>query len=235
MTNASTVLRADRLSAGYGQATVVRDLDLEVGAGEIVALLGRNGAGKTTTLLTLAGAIPPLGGSVTYLGRPLSGALHQRACNGIAFIPETRAIVRKLTVLEHLRLAGVDADRGFGYFPELAKFARRPAGLLSGGEQQMLVLARVLGTDPRLMLIDELSFGLAPLIVRRLLEALRGAVFGGATGVLLVEQHPAAALAVADRGYVMANGGIAITDTSSALHDRLPEIERAYLSGSIHN
>ena len=228
----TSILSTHDLSVGYGQATVAADLNLEVHAGEVVALLGRNGAGKTTTLMSLAGAIPSLGGTVEFLGAPLVGPLHSRARKGIALIPETRAIVRKLTVVENLRLGEADVEAAFSLFPELRKFAKKQAGLLSGGEQQMLVLGRVLAVRPRLMLVDELSFRLAPLIVRRLLESLRDAVSQVDTGVLLVEQHPHAALSVADRGYVMSQGRVAMQGDARDLRARLPEIEEAYLSGS---
>ena len=228
----TSILSTHDLSVGYGQATVAADLNLEVHAGEVVALLGRNGAGKTTTLMSLAGAIPSLRGTVEFLGAPLVGPLHSRARKGIALIPETRAIVRKLTVVENLRLGEADVEAAFSLFPELRKFAKKQAGLLSGGEQQMLVLGRVLAVRPRLMLVDELSFGLAPLIVRRLLESLRDAVSQVDTGVLLVEQHPHAALSVADRGYVISQGRVAMQGDARELRARLPEIEEAYLSGS---
>jgi branched-chain amino acid transport system ATP-binding protein len=223
-------LQTESLSTGYRGVAVTHDLDLRVDAGEIVALLGRNGAGKTTTLHTIAGILPPVGGRVLFGGSPARGPLHKRARAGVALVPETRAIIRRLTVLENLRLGTGPVERGFEFFPELKPFAGRKAGLLSGGEQQMLVLARVMAGSPKLLLVDELSFGLAPLIVRRLLGALRDAAKQQGTAVLLVEQHPAAALSTADRAYVLAQGRIALSGTVEELRGRLDEIEASYLS-----
>jgi branched-chain amino acid transport system ATP-binding protein len=224
------VLETDSLSTGHGGVAVTHDLDLRVGRGEIVALLGRNGAGKTTTLHTIAGVLPPVGGRVLIDGAAARGPLHKRARAGVALVTETRAIIRRLTVVENLRLGTGPIARGFELFPELEPLAGRKAGLLSGGEQQMLVLARVLAGAPKLLLVDELSFGLAPLIVRRLLTALREAAREQQTAVLLVEQHPIAALSVADRGYVLGGGRIALADDAGALRGRLDEIEQSYLS-----
>jgi branched-chain amino acid transport system ATP-binding protein len=224
------VLETQSLATGHRGVAVTHDLDLSVGCGEIVALLGRNGAGKTTTLHTIAGILPPVDGRVMINGETARGAIHKRVRAGVALVTETRAVIRRLTVLENLRLGTGPVERGFDFFPELKPLARRKAGLLSGGEQQMLVLARVLAGAPRLLLVDELSFGLAPLIVQRLLAALRGAAQEQGAAVLLVEQHPLAALSVADRGYVLAQGQIALAGSAEELRARLDEIERSYLS-----
>jgi branched-chain amino acid transport system ATP-binding protein len=228
--DAPIVLQTEGLSVGYNKIAIARDLQIRVRAGEVVALLGRNGAGKTTTLNTIAGILPVIAGQVLFEGQPAAGALHRRARRGVALVPEDRAIIRRLTVIENLRLGQGDPERGLDLFPELKSMAKRPAGLLSGGEQQMLVLARVLAGRPRLLLVDELSFGLAPLIVKRLLAALRRAADESDTGVLLVEQHPLTALEICHRGYVLAQGRIVIDGAAAELKDRLGEIEQTYLS-----
>jgi branched-chain amino acid transport system ATP-binding protein len=224
-----SVIRTGNLSVGYGSVAVVTQLNLQVGAGEIVALLGPNGAGKTTTLLTLAGVLTPIEGTIDFLEKPLRGPLHVRAKRGMMLVTEERAIIRRLTVRENIRLAGVDSASVFGVFPELDRLARRRAGLLSGGEQQMLALGRAIAAMPKLLLVDELSFGLAPLVVERLTQALRHAADKGAA-VLLVEQHAALALASSDRGYVLARGQIQLTGNSPELLGRFDEIEQSYLT-----
>jgi branched-chain amino acid transport system ATP-binding protein len=171
-----------------------------------------------------------MSGSVFYNSRLATEPFHRRSRAGLAFIPETRAIVRKLTVRENLRLSGGDLAYGFELFPELYDLKSRRAGLLSGGEQQMLVFARVLTSGPRLMLIDELSFGLAPKVVQRLLAALRVAADRDGAAVLLVEQHPVAALSTADRACVLANGRIQLEGDARSMKQHLGDIEDAYLS-----
>ena len=225
----SALLQADKLTAGYGAVKVVRDLDLEVNAGEVVALLGPNGAGKTTTLMTLAGAIPPLGGSVLWLGAASRAPLHRRARAGLGFLTEARSVIMSLSTRDNLRLAGVDPEYALTLFPELRSRLKVPAGLISGGEQQMLSLARMLARKPRVVLADELSLGLAPLIVKRLLTALRTAADEG-VGVLLVEQHIQQALAISDRGYVMRRGEIELSGPATELRERLDEIEATYMA-----
>jgi branched-chain amino acid transport system ATP-binding protein len=205
----SPILQVEGLYAGYGDLAAVRDLNLVVHAGEIVALLGPNGAGKTTTLLTLAGAIPSLGGKVIWNGKAISTSLHQRVRSGMGFIPEERSVISKLTVRENLRLGRGSVQDAIGYFPQLQPLQRRPAGLLSGGEQQMLTLARCLASKPTLMLVDELSLGLAPIVVKSLLAALRTAVTETRTAVLMVEQQVQRALSVADRWYLLRHGTLA--------------------------
>ena len=228
---APPVLEVRDLSVGYGQVSVARGLSLTVRSGSIVTLLGRNGAGKTTTLHTVAGIIPPISGEVLVNGATASGPLHQRVRRlGIGLVTEDRAIIRRLSVIDNLRLGRGDADLAFELFPELAKLRKRTAGLLSGGEQQMLVLGRCLAARPRLLLVDELSFGLAPMIVRRLLEALRAIATDHDVAVLLVEQHPSLALSAADYGYVLARGEIRLSGPAAELRGRLHDIERSYLS-----
>jgi branched-chain amino acid transport system ATP-binding protein len=209
------------VSAGYGSMAVVRDLDLRVGAGEVVALIGANGAGKTTTLLTVAGELSPLGGEVRIRGRRATEPMHVRCRRGMG-----------LSAQDNLKLAGVDSAAAVALFPELATLLGRAAGLLSGGEQQMLALARALGREPQILLADELSLGLAPKVVDRLLTAVRRAADERAVGVLLVEQHVRQALRVADRVYVMERGQVSMSGAVDEMRSRLDAIEAAYLSGA---
>jgi branched-chain amino acid transport system ATP-binding protein len=224
------MLQTEGLEVGYSGRGVLHSLDLQVRSGEVVALLGRNGVGKTTTLKTIAGLLAPIDGSIDIAGAPARGPLHRRARAGLAYVSEERSLIRKLSVADNLRLARVEASAAYRIFPELEKLRSRPAGMLSGGEQQMLALGRCLAATPRLVLIDELSVGLAPVIVTRLMTALRAAADNGAA-VLVVEQKPVVALAVSDRGYVLAQGRVAFSDTGPALLGRLDEIERSYLAG----
>jgi len=222
------VLETRKLCSGYGPIPVVHDLDVIVDGGEIVLLLGPNGAGKTTTMLTLAGILPASAGAVDFNGVPLRGPLHKRARQGIALITEERSIFPQLSAATNLRLGRGDMKNAIAIFPELEPLLGRKAGLLSGGEQQMLTLARALASEPNLLLVDELSVGLAPLIVKRLLDALRVAA-GRGVGVLLVEQHARKALAIADRAYVMRRGRIDLDGSASDLLGQFDEIEHSYL------
>jgi branched-chain amino acid transport system ATP-binding protein len=224
------LLEARGLSCGYGGMSVVRDLDLSVVAGEVAALIGPNGAGKTTTLLTLAGALQPIRGEVRWRGAPSTDPMHQRCRQGLSYVTEERSVIMKLTTKENLRLAGVTVHAATSLFPELEPLLKRPAGLLSGGEQQMLTVARALGRNPVAMLLDELSLGLAPIIVQRLLMAVRAASKERGVGVLLVEQHVRQALEVADRVYVMQRGRIALSGSVQEVRGQLSEIEAAYLT-----
>jgi branched-chain amino acid transport system ATP-binding protein len=220
------------LSAGYGSMAVVRDLDLHVEAGEVVALLGANGAGKTTTLLTLAGELPPLAGEVRLHGQPTKAAMHTRCRNGLSFLTEERSVIMGLTAHDNLRLADVKPSVATDLVPELAPLMKRTAGLLSGGEQQMLSLARALGRDPKVLLADELSLGLAPKVVNRLLDSVRRAADEQGVAVLLVEQHVRQAMKFADRVYVMERGRVGLTGTVDEVQSQLKDIEAAYLSGA---
>ena len=208
------VLRVSGLVAGYGDLAAVRGVDLEVHAGEVVALLGPNGAGKTTTLLTLAGELPKIAGQVQYMERPFKGPLHQRVRRGLAFVPEERSVFMGLSVADNLKIGGRSA-RVLAMFPELGPLLGRRAGLLSGGEQQMLTLGRALAMKPRLLMADELSVGLAPLIVDRLFDALMTTAREDGTAVLLVEQQARRALRVADRWYLLSRGVLAAKGNAS--------------------
>jgi sulfate-transporting ATPase len=227
---AELLVEVTGLWAGYGDLAALRDLDLTVAPGEIVALLGPNGAGKTTTLLTLAGELAPLQGDVRVLGQPAGMSLQRLVRRGLGFVPEERAVISSLNTSANLKLSRGDMNVALDLFPELRPLLRRRAGLLSGGEQQMLTLARALASRPRLLLVDELSLGLAPLVVRRLLHAVRAAADQG-VGVVLVEQHAADALDIADRIIVLRHGEVVLVGTADELRDQLGDLESAYLTG----
>lgn len=226
-----TLIEAAGLSAGYGKMAIIRDVDVRVDAGEVVALFGANGAGKTTTLLALAGELTPMDGEVRFLGQPTTKPMHVRCRDGLGYVTEERSVIMGMSVADNLKLAAVPRKVACDLFPALEKIMDRPAGLCSGGEQQMVSLARALGRGPKVILIDELSLGLAPIIVTNLLHTVRSVAEEQGIGVLLVEQHVRQALKVADRAYVMERGRIVLTGTAGEVAGQLDRIEAAYLSG----
>lgn len=220
------------LTVRYGAVTAVRGVDLDVSAGEAVAVLGPNGAGKTTLLRTISGLLRPAGGSITLSGRDITGRPAYRIARaGFVHAPEGRSMIAPLTVGENLRLGGrgrprtdvaADIDRMVELFPSLGRRIATKSGLLSGGEQQMVAIARALMARPVVLAIDEPSMGLAPVVVDSVLDALRRVVESG-TSLLLAEQNARLALDVADRAYVLLNGEVVRTGRSDELGDELIE------------
>jgi len=243
--SAPPVLVVEGLTAGHDGTEVLHDVSLQVGPGEVVALFGANGAGKTTTLLAVSGLVVPSAGRIEVLGRPVArrrgrstSAVWRLARSGVAHVPDDRGLFPDLTVAEHLRLGRrirgrstevVPDEQLFEWFPVLADLADRRAGLLSGGEQQMVALARAVVGRPRLLLIDEMSMGLAPLVVRHLLDILRKIASETGIGVLAVEQHVHLVLTVADRGYLLRQGRVVLEGTAVELVEQRGLIEAGYL------
>ena len=225
------LLSAEGLCCGYGPVTVAQDIRLEVNIGEVSVLLGPNGAGKTTVLRTLGGEIPPLSGCVLWQGEPMTGGPHIRARQGLGSVPAERGIFSRLSVRDNLRVARVEQSLVISLFPELEKCLKRKAGLLSGGEQQMLAIGRAIARKPRVLLVDELSLGLAPMIVHRLLGTVRAAADAG-MGVVLVEQHLQHALEIADTAHVMSRGRIMLSASAADVNQRLDEIESLYFGAA---
>jgi len=230
----TAALEVRGLCAGYAGVPALRDFDLTLQPGEVLTLLGANGAGKTTALLAIVGAVAPMAGSVTCFGEELTGRrVDQVARMGVALVPDDRGIFFGLTVGEHLRLAhAADGDaareQALERFPQLRPLMRRRCGLLSGGEQQMLALAKVLVGRPRVLLIDEMSLGLAPLVVQRLLPVIRELASDHGTAVVLVEQHVDLALQVADHAMVLNRGRVTLAGRASALQADRAAVEAAY-------
>ncbi|CAN5646319.1 ABC transporter ATP-binding protein [soil metagenome] len=228
------VLTIEHLAAGYENTSVVRDATLSVGAGEVVALLGANGVGKTTTLRAISGIARSTAGSVMLNGTSLTSlSPTARARSGIAHVPDNRGIFYGLTVAEHFRLRSrgerLDAQLAYQHFPALEAISGRRAGLLSGGEQQMLAVGRALARKPSVLLIDELSLGLAPIIVERLLPVIRSYADDSGCAVLLVEQHVHLALEFADRGYLLSGGVITRSHDADELRRDRGLIQASYL------
>jgi branched-chain amino acid transport system ATP-binding protein len=231
------VLEISNLFSGYFGTAVVRDLSLTVEEGEVVAIFGPNGAGKTTTLLTVSGLVQPMDGDVKVLGRSVRGVKpHVIARHGVSHVPEERALFAQLSVRDNLRLGTArrsdvaEATRTvLRHFPALEELLGRRAGLLSGGEQQMLALGRALISRPRLLMVDEMSLGLAPIVVNRLLPILGQIAAETGCGVLLVEQHVALAMEVAERAYVLSHGDLVLQGSTEELAANRALLEASYL------
>ena len=232
------MLEVRGLRVSYGGIEAVKGIDLEVRQRELVTLIGANGAGKTTTLKALTGLIAPAAGRIHYDGADITGLpVHRLVQRGMALVPEGRGVFPRLTVEENLAMGAygrndralirADRDRVYGLFERLAERRRQLAGTLSGGEQQMLAIGRALMSRPRLLLLDEPSLGLAPLMVQKIFETIRAVAAEGVT-LLLVEQNAKLALETCHRGYVMESGTIALADSARALLVN-PQVRRAYL------
>jgi branched-chain amino acid transport system ATP-binding protein len=234
------VLKIDGLNVYYGAIHAIKGISLSVEAGEIVAVIGANGAGKSTTLKTISGLIRPRNGTITYEGRRIDNmSPHAIVGLGISQVPEGRRIFANLTVMENLDLGAYlrtdkakvadDLERAFTLFPRLKERIRQRAGTLSGGEQQMLAMARSLMAAPRLLLLDEPSLGLAPILVEQIFKKVKQIRSEGTT-ILLVEQNAAMALQISDRGYVLETGRVIMSDKSSVLAQN-EQVKKAYLGG----
>ncbi|MCA3070922.1 MAG: ABC transporter ATP-binding protein [Rhodocyclaceae bacterium] len=232
------MLAVRSLQLGYGAIVAVRGIDLDVGTGELVAVIGANGAGKTTSLKGIAGVLPALAGSILFDGDDITRMpVHERVRRGMHLVPEGRGIFARLTVAENLDMgaylrrdaAGVRADlaRGYALFPRLAERRRQLAGTLSGGEQQMLAIARALMGRPRLLLLDEPSMGLAPLVTRLIFDTIR-LISAERVSILLIEQNARAALELAARAYVLEGGTVTLAGPSATLLSS-DAVRRAYL------
>ena len=235
-----SVLSVTDIHTFYGSIEALKGISIEVSEGEIVTLIGSNGAGKTTTLRSISGIIPPRTGNILFQGRDISGLPgHEVASLGIAHAPEGRRIFPRMTVLENLEMGAFtrrdmkaireDLDRVFDLFPRLKEREKQKGGTMSGGEQQMLAIGRAMMAQPKLLLLDEPSLGLAPVIVDRIYETIREINSQGVT-ILLVEQNANYALDVSKRGYVLETGKVALSDTSDTLRND-ERVKAAYLGG----
>ncbi|NYJ08698.1 ABC transporter ATP-binding protein [Petropleomorpha daqingensis] len=228
------LLRVEALTAGYNRVPAVRDLSLELAPGEVVALLGPNGAGKTTSLLAMVGLVPLMSGSVNALGAAVDARRpHKLARRGVLLVPDDRGVFYGLSVRDHFRLASRRADAAreaavLDRFPALRGLMGRKVGLCSGGEQQMLTIAKALLGRPKVLMIDEMSLGLAPKIVQEMLPSIRDLAKEEGIGVVLVEQHIELALSVADRGIILNHGRVVLEGAARDLLARRDQVEAAY-------
>ena len=233
------ILKVEDINVYYGSIHAIKGVSFEVNQGEIVTLIGANGAGKSTTLNTISGLLHSKTGSVTFLGEDLGRIpCHKIVSKGLALVPEGRRVFLQMTVQENLEMGAftqggksVDADleRVYAQFPRLKERCNQVAGTLSGGEQQMLAMGRALMSHPKLLMLDEPSMGLAPILVEQIFDIIRELHKAGTT-ILLVEQNAQAALSVADRGYVLETGKVVTTGTGRELLES-PAIKKAYLGG----
>jgi branched-chain amino acid transport system ATP-binding protein len=234
------LLRAHDMHAYYGHIHALQGITLEVFPGEIVTLLGANGAGKSTTLRTISGLMHPRSGTITFDGTDITSVpAHQLVRRGVGHAPEGRRIFGRMTVLENLQMGAytrnnkaeleTDFERVFALFPRLRERSSQAGGTLSGGEQQMLAIGRALMTRPKLLLLDEPSMGLSPILVEQIFQVIRD-IHAQGTTVLVVEQNALMALGVAHRGYILQTGRIVLGDTAANLR-RNPEVQKAYLGG----
>jgi branched-chain amino acid transport system ATP-binding protein len=229
------MLRLENVHAGYGPIDVLKGISLEVGEGEIVTVLGANGAGKSTTLMTICGVNRCRQGTITFAGESIANLpAHEIVALGISQVPEGRRIFPRLTVRENLEMGAFlngngDFDRVFEMFPILRERQNQVGGTLSGGEQQMLAISRALMAEPKLLLLDEPSLGLAPLIVAKIFDIIREINKAGTT-ILLVEQNANMALHIAHRGYVLETGRIVLADSAQNLMNN-DQVRRSYLGG----
>ncbi len=233
------ILKVSDINVYYGAIHAIKGVSFQVNPGEIVTLIGANGAGKSTTLQTVSGLLHSRTGSIEFLGENLMGVpAHKVVAKGLAQVPEGRRVFLQMTVEENLEMGaytrsggGIDADleKVYAYFPRLMERRRQIAGTLSGGEQQMLAMGRALMSRPRLLMLDEPSMGLAPILVEQIFEIIQTLHKAGTT-ILLVEQNAQAALSIADRGYVLETGKIVTSGTGAELLAS-PEIKKAYLGG----
>jgi branched-chain amino acid transport system ATP-binding protein len=232
--SATPLLACDRLTAGYGKLAVVRNVDLAVDHEQILAVLGPNGAGKTTLLLTIAGFLRPLAGGIRLDGTPCRpGSARRMNAAGVVLVPDSRALFTGLTTTENLVLAakkgGPSIDEVLDLFPALRRRAKLRTGMLSGGEQQMLALARALVQGPRVLLLDEMSLGLAPVVVESLLPVVRDVADETGSAVILVEQHVHLALEVADAALVLVHGDVSLAGDADTVRADAEALEAAYL------
>ena len=232
------ILKVDNINVYYGSIHAIKGISFEVYEGEIVTLIGANGAGKSTTLNTIAGLLRSRTGSITFLGENLGRVpAHKIVSRGLALVPEGRRIFLQMTVQENLEMGAYtqgggiagDLERVYQYFPRLKERQKQIAGTLSGGEQQMLAMGRALMSHPKVLMLDEPSMGLAPILVEQIFEIIRTLHQSGST-ILLVEQNAQAALSVADRGYVLETGKVVTTGSGQTLLED-PAIKKAYLGG----
>ncbi|RNL62734.1 ATP-binding cassette domain-containing protein [Nocardioides marmoriginsengisoli] len=236
---AAPALSVKGITVGYQGVPAVRDLSFEVHPGEILALLGPNGAGKTTTLLASVGALPVMSGQISALGAPIDRRIERTSRRGLALVPDSRGVFRQLRVQENLALSkrrgGPPVESVFDHFPKLKTLLRQTCGNLSGGEQQMLALGKVMLQEPKVLLIDELSMGLSPIAVQDILPRLRAIATEQAIAVVLVEQHIDLALAIADTSLVLHHGRVALAGPAERLRRDRQLVEAAYFGTTESN